>query len=415
MRRRTFLKGGAVLTAGLASSPFVFPEAETEAFLRIQGKKTSSVKKDLPVLVLEGPPRKRGQIHGESLRPKIKEIIVLWKDFIHQSKQIKSEDYISAFLEDTNFKAAIQKWTPNLLEETIGLSEGSGIDFDTIYAFQLMDEEWWYGGNWMRRRESKSKNCSGLGVFALSNRPAMQAQNMDLPGITDGFQTLLHIKYPESSLESFIFTFAGLVGTNGMNNRPIGVCVNTLSQLNYSTDGLHVAYVIRGILERKTHEEAVDFVQTIKHASGQNYIIGGGSLVYDFECSAHSTRRFIPYEGADRVYHTNHPLVNEDQQMYKEMLKNLAPPAQQQRISNSEARFQTLERRLKGPGKPITLDTVKETLSSHDHPQYPVCRHKTPEGRGMTFGCTIMVLSSSPEFHVAPGPPCETEFTSFKF
>ena len=415
MRRRDFVKEGAFLAAGLASSPIVVSGTGKKPFRHTRGQETSTAKKDLPVLVLEGPARKRGQIHGESLRPKIEEIIALWKDSLHESMQVDPKDYISMFLEDTNFKAAILKWTPDLMEETIGLSEGSGIDFETIYAFQLMDEEWWYGSQWKRKRESKSKNCSGLGVFAMSDLPAMQAQNMDLPRITDGFQTLLHIKHPESSLESFIFTFAGFIVTNGMNNRPVGVCVNTLSQLNYSTDGLPVAYVIRGLLERDTLEEAVDFIQTVKHASGQNYIIGGNKLVYDFECSAHSTPRFIPYQGADRVYHTNHPLVNDDQQMYEEILTKFPPPSQPQGISNSEARFQALERRLKGPGKTITLATIKETLGSHDHPQFPICRHLTPEGRGMTFGCSIMVLSSAPEMHVAPGPPCETQFSLFKF
>lgn len=404
-----------MIAAGLAASPFVFSQPQTEGFADTGGKSLSGIKKEMPVLILDGPPRKRGRIYGESMRPKIKEIIALWKDSLHQSRQMHPEAYLSRFVEETNFKPAIQKWTPDLLEETMGLSEGSGIDFDTIYAFQLMDEEWWNGSQLLWERKLKDKNCSGLGVLKQNAHPAMQAQNMDLPRITDGFQTILHIKHPNSSLESFVFTFAGFIVANGMNNRPIGICVNILPHLNYSTDGLPVAYVIRGLLERSTHEEAVDFIQNIKHASGQNYIIGGKKKVFDFECSAHSTSRFVPYEGANRVYHTNHPLVNEDQQMYKEMLRKLPPSEKNERISNSEARFQALERRLMDPDKTITLDTIKEILSSHDHPKYPVCRHKKPEGGGMTFGCVIMILSSSPEYHVAPGPPCMTEFQSFRF
>ena len=415
MKRRAFLKEGAVLAAGLASSPLVFSRSEEATFLNTHGGGFLGVKKDMPVIVLEGPPRKRGQIHGESLRPKIKEIVAIWKDFLHESKKMHPDEYLAKFLEDTNFKPAIQKWTPDLLEETKGISEGSGVDFDTIYAFQLMDEEWWYGSNLLFERKLKSKNCSGLGVFGQEGQPAMQAQNMDLPRLTDGFQTILHIKHPDSSLESFAFTFAGFIVTNGMNNRPIGVCVNTISQINYSTDGLPVAYAIRGLLERNTLEEAVSFIREVKHASGQNYIIGGENKVFDFECSAHSVTRFIPYEGANRVYHTNHPLVNEDQQMLKARMKKLPPPKKPQEPSNSEIRFQTLEKRLQDPAKSITLDTIKETLSSHDHPQHPVCRHKKPDGGGMTFGCAIMVLSDSPEFHVAPGPPCETEFQTFRF
>lgn len=415
MKRRAFLKKGSVLAAGMASGPFIFPQPEKDVFLNPYRKAPSGVKKNLPVLVLEGPPRKRGQVYGESLRPKIKEIISLWKEFLRVSRKVNPEEYIKKFLEETNFKPAIQKWTPKLLEETMGLSEGSGIDFETIFAFQLMDEEWWYGSNTLWKRRMKSKNCSDLGVFQQKGYPVMQAQNMDIPAFTDGFQVILHIKESDSSLEAMVFTFAGIIVTNGMNNRPIGVCVNTVSQLNYSTDGLPVAYAIRGLLEQNTHEEAVDFIKNIKHASGQNYIIGGKDRIYDFECSAHSVARFIPYEGANRVYHTNHPLVNEDQQMLKARMGKLPPPKKPKGLSNSEVRFQSLEKRLKDPGKTITMDTIKTTLSSHDHPQHPVCRHKISKNGGMTIGCTIMVLSSSPEFHVAPGPPCETDFHTFSF
>lgn len=415
MKRRVFLREGAVLAAGLASSPLVFSHPDRTPFLNTYGKTSSGVKKDMAVVVLEGPPRKRGQILGESLKPKIKEVVAIWQDFLHDSRKMHPDEYLKKFLEDTNFKPAIQKWTPGLLEETAGISEGSGIDFDTIYALQLMDEEWWYGRNLLLEKKVKSKNCSGLGVFGQKGHPAMQAQNMDLPRFTDGFQTILHIKHHDSSLESFAFTFAGLIVTNGMNNRPIGVCVNTLSQLNYSPNGLPVAYAIRGLLEKNTLKEAVSFIKKIKHASGQNYIIGGREEVFDFECSAHSAIRFIPYEGANRIYHTNHPFVNEDQQLLKARLKKLSPPKKPQGPSNSEARFQALEKRLKDPAKTVTLDTIKETLSSHDNPQHPVCRHKRPEGGAMTFGCGIMVLSDSPEFQVAPGPPCKTEFQTFRF
>jgi hypothetical protein len=415
MKRRVFLKE-TVLTAGFAANPWVSALVSGGGFYSgTQRDVPRKYQKPLPVLVLEGPPRKWGQIHGESMRGKIRELVSLWKDYLHQSILMHPDEYITKFLAGTVFKPAILKWVPEGLEETIGLSEGSGIDFKTIYAFQLMDEEWWFGSRSLRLRELKSKNCSGLGVFKQDDHPAMQAQNMDLPKFIDGFQTLLHVKHPNSSLESLIFTFAGFLGTNGLNNRPIGVCVNSLPQLQYSADGLPVAYIIRGLLERSSHEEAVNFIRNIKHASGQNYIIGGKNEIFDIECSAHSVSRFIPYECANRVYHTNHPLVNEDQYLYREIQEKASSPASQGGMLNSEIRFQSLEKRMKDPDIPITVDMIESILSSHDHPKYPVCLHKNPGSRSMTFGSTIMVLSPTPEFRVAPGPPCMTEFKSFRF
>lgn len=414
MKRRTFLKRGALITVGLSSSPLFFPKFG-ESLSKKQEKTSTSREKDLQVLVLDGAPRKRGQRHGEALRPMIKEVIEGWKDFLHSTGHVNPDQYINRFLEETNFLLAIKKWTPDLLEETKGIGEGAGIDFKTIYAFQLMDEEWLFGRKTILEKSStKAHHCSGLGAFNQGDYPAIQAQNMDIPGYSHGFQALLHIKHPNSSLESLVFTYVGLIILNGINNRPVSVCCNTLSQLNYSIDGLPVAFVLRGILDQSSQEDAVKFIHKIKHASGQNYIIGGKDKVSDYECSANKVVPFIPYEGASRVYHTNHPFVNDDQSMYKEMLKKTANQKKGQKPTNSEIRFDSLEKRLKNPSKKVTVETVKSILSSHDHPQHPVCRHKKSTTESMTIGRLIMVLSPNLELHIAPGPPCMTEFKTFR-
>jgi len=43
-----------------------------------------------------------------------------------------------------------------------------------------------------------------------------------------GFQTVLHIRYPDTDLEAFAVTSAGLIAFNGMNNRGVGICCNFL-------------------------------------------------------------------------------------------------------------------------------------------------------------------------------------------
>jgi len=416
MRRRNFLKNGAILMVGMATTPLIYPFPNKGLFIGKEERVTSPLKNNLQVLVLDGLPRKRGQIHGEALRSKIKEAINRWKEFFPKFKHMNQDEYISKFLEETNFLPAIKKWTPDLLEEVKGIGEGAGVDFKTIYAYQLMDEEWLFRRKTaLEAADQEGCNCSSLGVFKQASIPVMVAQNMDIPNYADGFQVLLHIKHPNSSLEILAFTYTGLIILNGMNSRPVGVCCNTLSQLNYSFDGLPVAFVLRGILQQLNHEEAIKFIHQIKHASGQNYIIGGKEKVSDYECSANKVSRFIPYDGANRVYHTNHPFVNDDRSIYREIQKKLSQEKETQGSSNSEIRFRSLETRLRDPEKTITVETVKSVLSSHDHPKYPVCRHKIPEGGAMTLGSMIMVLSSSPEMILAPGPPCLTEYMRYKF
>src|SRR2546429_4759390 len=198
---------------------------------------------------------------------------------------------------------------PGFVGEIRGIADGSEMPFNTILAFQLLDEIWVNAK--AVRRETAAENCSGLGVAKKGAHSAYIAQNMDLESFRDGFQTVLHIKAEGRRPEQFVFTFAGFIAANGMNSRSIGICANTLSQLRHGRDGLPVACVIRGALERTTLNDAIKFLKQVKHASGQNYILGGGDRVYDFECSAGKGVSFTPTSDAGVGYHTHHPLADD--------------------------------------------------------------------------------------------------------
>ena len=122
--------------------------------------------------------------------------------------------------------------------------------------------------------------------------------------------------------------------------------------------------------------------------------------------------RFVPPEDPTCYYHTNHPLANPDQGMYRERQQN--KPASQG-PGNSEVRLESVRRQVTAKQDPIDVNKIKSILSSHDSPQYPVCRHKGKPTDGMAFAAVIMELAESPRMHVAPGPPCSTEFETFHF
>ncbi len=423
MKRRTFLKQGVIISTGLALSTGQSLRGDTGSHLNeAEGNfnSASKEKKGVTVLHLKGTPRERGRIHGEALRPRIKELVSTWKDELHKQTKINPDIYLMEFLEKTRFTKAIKTWTPGLLKEVEGIAEGANIEFNTMLAYQLVDEEWWYSAYGYRTKSipvpEDAKHCSALAVYGQKDLPTYVAQNLDIPAFIDGFQALLHIKYNDSPLECFVFTYAGLIAACGMNNYGIGQVVNALLQLNHRPDGLPVAFVNRGILEQKTHDAAVKFLHDIRHASGQNYIIGGRLKASSQECSANKVSRFEPYKGATRLYHTNHPLANDDQSIYREWLESVKDQYQPRHPNNSDIRFMSLEKRLKDPDRAITVDDIKEILSSKDDPDNPVCREKRADGRGaFTAGSLIMDLAENPVLHFAPGPPCTTEFVNYTF
>jgi isopenicillin-N N-acyltransferase-like protein len=365
-------------------------------------------------LVLEGTPRERGKAHGEALKPLILDHVERWMDALGRTTGRDPNAYIAQFLDDTAMLVPTERWAPDLLEEVHGIAEGAGIDFKTVFALNLSDEEWWY------RRELLidttpfvQQKCSALGVFGQADAPALLAQTIDSVQYRDGLQVLLRIKEPTSHLETLVFTFAGIHGVIGVNSQSVGVCGNTVFQLSHAADGLPVFFITRGILSRSTAASAAAFVQGVKHASGQNYIIGTPEAAIDFECSARKVCQFVPQPGAGYVYHTNHPVVNDDRAMERELLQRAHPDRRKMvdgALKHSKARLADLESGLTNASVPIDVETIKSILSSHEA---PICCHKQEGGGGFTVACLIMVLSTPPELHFAPGPPCSTGFETF--
>ena len=367
---------------------------------------------DIHILILEGSPRQRGQTHGESLKPLIHEHIDRWKHNIQTDLGMDPDVYLTQFIEETNFLPAIRRWTPDLLEEVEGIAEGAGLDFDTVFARQLSDEEPWFRlEKKLERSWGAPEQCTAVGVDSQGEMPAIVAQNMDTPSYYDGYQVLLHIKHPNSDLEAFVFTIAGKISLAGMNNAPFGICCNTVLQLDYAKDGLPEDFIVRGALAQPSFEESLAFLRQVKHASGQNYVIGGPERVLSLECSANTIVEFTPYPGANRVYHTNHPIVNDDQEIHRQRLAAMTS-AQREALETAYTgykRFQTMERHLGDPEELITIDKIKTALSSHDG---PVC---IDDPKKITLGCLIMELSSNPTLQLASGPPCSTPFKTYTF
>jgi isopenicillin-N N-acyltransferase-like protein len=369
---------------------------------------------EIHALELVGASRQQGQAHGEACRPVILEGIQRWKDSIAMTFKVDPDQCIGEFMGETDFAGAVRRTTPRILEEVKGIAEAVQLPFDTLFAWSCMDEFWWYA-----RARSLSTvypwgdRCSALGVFGQIGTPPMIAQNVDVPTMYDGLQTLLRLKDANSDLESYVFTFAGCVGAMGVNNRSIGVCANTLLQLDHSTDGLPYTFVVRGILDQSTWQQAVHFVRNTKHASGENYIIGGPERLIDLEASAGKVVDYVPSEGVGKLCHTNHPLANEDQGMYSQWLGTL-DPRQLQEVTDAtrtHGRYTSLESWFKSAGDEISFEGVKSVLRSHG-PDAPICVHSE---QSFTSASIIMVLSGSPELHITFGPPCGQEYERFTF
>jgi isopenicillin-N N-acyltransferase-like protein len=365
----------------------------------------------MDTLIIEGTPRQRGRMYGESLRIKIHELIgKLWEE-ISQAAGLSQKEIIAGWLAETSYLESVEHWTPQLLEEVRGIGEGAGLDFNTIFSWQLLDELGWYADLYTARKSATAGigQCSTLGVFAEGDHITRLAQNWDSMTILGDYLTLLHVKETSTGLETVVVTSSGRIGPFGMNSCSTGICLNGLTEfVNSAGSGLPVVFVGRGALEQGTSEEASYFVQRVRHATGQAYTIGGPHSISMYEASANQVRH-VPV-GGTRIVHTNHPLANDDLRV-----SNHPPEVQSRNWEKTTTRYNCIQNRLADHSQPVTVETIKTILSSHDPERTPVCRHAGAEGNISTAAGMIMELSEKPVLYLAQAHPCEAEFRTFRF
>jgi predicted choloylglycine hydrolase len=365
----------------------------------------------VPVIELSGNGYQLGFERGRKLKDVIADEFTNWKASIKKNTGLDPDSVISHFFSSTHFEAAIKKWTPDAYEEVKGIADGSGQSFIDVYCFQLPDEYWVYID---KKQHHQSLHCSGIGFAATAQHPTYIAQNLDVEGYEYGAEVLLHIKGSKGRPEQYILTTAGLIAANGINRNNVAICVNTLMDLNASTDGLPVAYVIKGVLASNSSDRAIKFMTTVKHASGQNYIIGTKDSVYDFEASANRVVRFVPKAtDPSLVYHTNHAVANTDiKPWYLSYHKHIDDGLAKK--DNSVVRFTALQNHLANSDQ-RSVDLIEGTLRSKDDATNPVCVDYMPGCGVFTFSSEVMTLGGKPSISVTFASPDKSAYVKHEF
>lgn len=376
------------------------------AILLISFSFTTFCQKQIREVKLSGSGYELGLEHGKLLKKEIGEIVTKMKQNASTTLKKDFNDIENEFYAYAYFDESIKKYTPELYEEIRGIAFGSDQTFKDIMILNLMDEFWVYINN------IRNHHCSGLGVPSINGSPSYIAQNMDIENYTNGYQTLIRLERTKNRPEQLILTHPGLIALNGMNETGIGACMNTLMQLKATATGLPVAFFVRYIVNSTDKDQLLKFMQTTRHASGQNYIIGIRGEIYDFEASANKVVRFDPKNNNGTVYHTNHPIVNDDMKPWFEKYNpNLA---EKQANTNSYIRLASVQNRISVAEK-IDDQLIKETLQSKDDANNPVCRSFKTDGYGFTFASVIMTLTGNPFMEITAGSPDEFEYTTITF
>ncbi|HVA61561.1 MAG TPA: C45 family peptidase [Mycobacteriales bacterium] len=364
----------------------------------------------VPLVEVVGSPYEQGRAHGEMLCDGVHRVLDRLACDVQTQYDLTFDAFSHRFTSEFGFRESAERWVPFVLDEVRGIADAVKRPFEHVLCLNLMDEYW------VHRLGPVHQSCSSLGLAPRPGEPTWIAQNMDLPTLYDGLQTLVRSTGDPDRPDRLVLTFPGYVGLTGYNEAGVGVCCNTLSQLARSRHGLPVSFVVRGILNQRNASDAVAFAQSVPHAAGQNYLIGDPTTVIDIECSANSVVRFVPDSGPEIVWHTNHPLVNDDlhigepDRRPKRATVTTAIDAE----ANTRRRLESLVARLQGPALQQPIEAVAAALRARDSIEHPVCRHPE-DGRGFfTFAAIAMRLSDHAEAQVSFGPPDLNDFATYR-
>ena len=373
-------------------------------------------------------PFDRGVMHGKLLRKRIYEYLEL------ENVMSELEDIGNTLRNEPKVMDPINKYTPWLFEEIQGISEGSGISLNIIFAIQAADQAMIISGELDKfitdilggpssDSPSQGNDCTVIGAFNQQSQPTLLAQNADKSIIKDGFQTLFHIVEEENDIEILTLAYPGDIGIYGMNNHGVGVCINAIHPtLNYELKGLPQVFLVRGILRQKNVKDARAFVDQLEFNCGVVMNFGDATELVSYELSANQSTQFISPDRPNMIYHTNHPMVNDD---YNEAILKLMNKYQSSFMDlatqidagkNSLSRMEILEKHIYHHVGDFTVEDIKQVLRSHENSEYPICIHgERNKTENHTNFSMIMELSGTPKLHVTDGPPCDREYKTYTF
>lgn len=337
----------------------------------------------VPEISLTGTPHQRGETHGEEARDLIAAVLDAWMQSLAPSTDPAA--FIAALVNNTGFLNAAEADTPELVEEVRGIAAGANQSFETMFAWQLVDEAWWYLAE-QNGDFSPLEKCSALAIN--HNGSGILAQTQDLDRHFDHAHVMLRTTEPDG-MEILSPSIAGLLGLNGVNSAGVAVGITTLSSLAHSRSGVGSGFLTARMLRSRSIDEALSFLRSTPIASGNTFLLGQRDRSVVVEVSADSV---LTYADGDRGLHTNHPFVQQ-------------PTYDFDLFATSLERFDQLD-------STVRPDSTLDELVAMYGTGY-ICQSRREGEPVVSVATMLFELGDTQRCHYAPGPLDSETLTTY--
>jgi isopenicillin-N N-acyltransferase-like protein len=349
--------------------------------------------KAVPLIHVKGSPSQRGREQGEGAREQVVRMADRYRAILQSATGLPWDRCLDASRSLLGYAEAA---FPHLVDELRGIAEGAGVPFEDLWLLNC------YEG--VREMAGTRGGCTCLAVRGehTTSGHVLMAHNEDWISLDRENVYLVHAE-PDDGVPFLGMTYGGLLVNIGLNAAGIGVAINSV----YPTDGQpgvpRIVYS-RAILDARTIGEAIGACLARDRDGGYNYLVADShGELYNVETSARQHR--LLYGDRGWLVHTNHYL--------SPAMQAIERPG---RYIGSHVRYHRARRLLQGHLGTVSAGSLQMLLRDHVNRPDSICGHEDgtdePHERSQTIISLVMDLTER-SLWAAPGPPCETAYSSY--
>ncbi|MGD9962767.1 MAG: C45 family autoproteolytic acyltransferase/hydrolase [Thermoplasmata archaeon] len=287
-----------------------------------------------------------------------------------------------------------KEFYPAFVEEAEGYADGTGADFDLVYA-TLCDGLLGPG-----------KGCTDIAVNSQWTKDdvVLAAHSEDLEPFH--YPDLCITRVTPKDEPGFISVgYGGIYPTVGMNSAGISLTGNALVQ-NDARQGMPKEVAVRKVLSARGLYDALTWSMPVSRGQSYNNIVcDDNGEIYSMEGSATAFDALYGHEGY--LVHTNHYLSPKMWRFEDDLHTRMS----------SIIRYNRASKLFKRHLGQVDLSTFKDIFSDHvGHPE-SICRHPDPrlgeEDQTMTLFSAVFDLTRK-ALWVCAGNPCEGEYRKYE-
>jgi len=293
------------------------------------------------------------------------------------------------------FAQPIRDHAPFLWEELDGMARGSGLPVSRLLILQARAEV-------MRASKAaapgRALECT---TFAVAGRRTgggtIFGQNVDLVPFVQEFGVIVR-QHPADAPAALLYTTAGLLGHNGLNEAGVGVCANFIDDPSGWGEGLPRYLLSRLALREESAEAARAAAMAPPRAASRNVLIADDrGVLLDVEALCREAAVLRDVDGL--LVHANH--------LEAPQFQGYDTPSE-----NSLARRARLHALLEGAPAPLTVADIQAFYRDHANAPHSLCAHPFP-GRNLQTVVSIIGDLANLELHATKGAPCQAPYATY--